>query len=158
METDLLIGKDLFGVTAYKNVNSDQDHIMNGLYMGLKWQCVEFARRWFVIIFGVYFDKIPNAFDIFELPTVTHIQTNTKLSFRSFKKGIPQVGDLLIFKQSEEFPYGHVSVIVRKNSIHGESYLYLSEQNMGDTMWNGYSRIVRLSDVKDQIKGWKSVH
>ena len=40
---------------------------IDGVYMGHKWQCVEFARRWLYLNHGYVFDDIAMAYDIFRL-------------------------------------------------------------------------------------------
>ena len=50
----------------YPTRQSYQSYI-DGVFMGYKWQCVEFARRWLYLNKGYIFEDIPMAYDIFDL-------------------------------------------------------------------------------------------
>ena len=43
---------------------------LDGVFMGYKWQCVEFARRWLYLNYGYIFDDVSMAYDIFRLTEV----------------------------------------------------------------------------------------
>ena len=49
---------------------SDFQSSLNDTFFGFKWQCVELARRYLVLNYGVTFESIPMAFDIFDLKSV----------------------------------------------------------------------------------------
>lgn len=108
---------------------------IDGVYMGHKWQCVEFARRWLYINHGYVFDDIAMAHDIFRLKTVRHIRDNKLLPLRSFRNGSrrhPEPGCLLIYEEGGEFEMtGHVAVITEVT----EDYVRIAEQNVGHRMW-----------------------
>lgn len=47
------------------------------VYSGVKWQCVEYARRYLIMVYGVTFESVDNAFNIWENVTnVTDLATN----------------------------------------------------------------------------------
>lgn len=108
---------------------------IEGIYMGHKWQCVEFARRWLYLNHGYVFDDIAMAHDIFRLKTVRHIADNKLLPLHSFRNGSrrhPVPGCLLIYEEGGEFEMtGHVAVITEVT----EDYVRIAEQNVGDHMW-----------------------
>eukprot|EP00796_Vickermania_ingenoplastis_P010622 gene10622-7382_t len=122
----------------------DSERTNTSMPSGMKWQCVEYARRYWMIrgapepaifpdvdgaadiwnlTYSVLLDrqiqvpllKIPNA----EAHTLQ--QRNPKMEGdgstpASFETGPPQVGDLLIYpRDAAEFPYGHVAVVVGVN-------------------------------------------
>ena len=66
---------------------SDYQHFIDGIYMGYKWQCVEFARRWLYTNRGCVFDDVPMAHDIFRLHHLRRISDDTLLPIRSFRNG-----------------------------------------------------------------------
>jgi glutathionylspermidine amidase/synthetase len=90
-------------------------HFVDGLYMGYKWQCVEFARRWFYVNRGYVFDDVSMAYDIFGLHHVTRVEDDALLPLHSFRNGAlrpPEPGCLLIWANGGEFDVtGHVAVV-----------------------------------------------
>lgn len=125
---------------------------IDGVYMGHKWQCVEFARRWLYLNHGYVFDDIAMAHDIFRLSSVLHIADNRRLPLHSFKNGCkrhPVVGSLLIYEEGGEFEMtGHVAVITEVTN----HYVRLAEQNVGDWRWPGgrnYSREIKATVTED---------
>ncbi|HSG66320.1 MAG TPA: CHAP domain-containing protein, partial [Gammaproteobacteria bacterium] len=116
---------------------------LDGIYMGYKWQCVEFARRWLYLNRGYVFDDIAMAYDIFQLRTVQVVRGDTRLPLRSFRNGSkrrPEAGALLIWDEGGEFETtGHVAVITEATP----SYIRIAEQNFRNVKWpsgQSYSR------------------
>ena len=118
------------------------------VFTGFKWQCVELARRYLLINFGVVFENIPMAFQIFYLKSVTRVKDNEALRIHSFPNGsdvLPVKGSLLIWEPIGEFKHtGHVAVIVDVTDTHVD----VVEQNVDDTIWPAgqtYSRRLRVT-------------
>lgn len=90
-------------------------HFVDGRYMGYKWQCVEFARRWLYANLGYVFDDVSMAYDIFSLHHVTRVADDELLPLHSFRNGAlrpPEPGCLLIWANGGEFDVtGHVAVV-----------------------------------------------
>ena len=132
-----IIGITDQGVIAFSNENSNhQANYYQGIYTGLKYECVEFVRRWLIIVYGITFESVDHAKDIYNLnyfsnkiPIKKCINGSDKISF----------GDLVIWTNQGEFKeHGHVAVIVKiKNN-----QVYIAEQNTTNKSWNGkkYSR------------------
>jgi hypothetical protein len=53
--------------------------LVDGIYMGQKWQCVEFARRWLYLTGGTIFDEVAMAYDIFRLQHLRNVFGGTRL-------------------------------------------------------------------------------
>lgn len=108
---------------------------VNGIYMGYKWQCVEFARRWMYMNCGYIFDYVAMAYDIFELRTVRDLASNSLLPLQAFRNGSkahPVPGSLLIWSEGGEFEdTGHVAVVTEVS----HSYIRIAEQNVGHGKW-----------------------
>lgn len=108
---------------------------IDGVYMGHKWQCVEFARRWLYLNRGYVFDDIAMAYDIFRLRHVRVVAGNRLLPLHSFRNGskrFPVPGSLLIYEEGGAFETtGHVAVITEVT----EDYVRIVEQNVGDRRW-----------------------
>ncbi|WP_415227158.1 bifunctional glutathionylspermidine amidase/synthase [Psychromonas sp.] len=108
---------------------------LDGIYMGYKWQCVEFARRWIYLNHGYIFDDISMAYDIFQLRSVRDVVTNSRLPLQAFANGSkspPQPGSLLIWDQGGEFSEtGHVAIVTEVFA----DKLRVAEQNLDHEIW-----------------------
>jgi glutathionylspermidine amidase/synthetase len=118
-------------------------HYVDGLYMGYKWQCVEFARRWLYLNQGWIFDDVAMAYEIFRLQTIRDVRNGTTLPLRSFQNGSrrhPEPGCLLIWDEGGEFKRtGHVAIVTEV--LPGG--LRIVEQNVSHLPWpegQDYSR------------------
>ncbi|OAT25177.1 bifunctional glutathionylspermidine amidase/synthase [Proteus myxofaciens] len=84
-------------------------------YMGHKWQCVEFARRFLYLHYGTVFTDVGMAYEIFSLRFLRKTIDDDILPFQAFENGCkqsPTVGSLLIWQEGGEFKTtGHVAVI-----------------------------------------------
>ena len=103
---------------------------LDGVYMGYKWQCVEFARRWLYVNCGYVFDDVAMAYDIFSLHHVTRVADAQLLPLYSFRNGSlrpPEPGCLLIWEEGGEFEVtGHVAVVTEVMA----DRLRFAEQNL----------------------------
>lgn len=88
---------------------------INNEYMGYKWQCVEFARRFLYLNYGVVFTDVVMAYEIFSLRFLRHVVDDGILPLRAYQNGSqmkPTAGSLLIWAEGGEFEHtGHVAVI-----------------------------------------------
>jgi len=153
-----VIGQDPFGVKAYATPNVKNDHIENGIYFGIKWECVEYARRWLITVHGLTFPSIPNAIDIWGLSYLIQLRTNHLVPFLSIPVSsdkIPTIGDLLIYGTCPLYPHGHVSVVVLVTPY----YIGIAEQNISDDLWTGScARYIPIRSLKSEpaLIGWKT--
>jgi len=108
---------------------------VDGVFMGYKWQCVEFARRWLYLGKGVIFDDVPMAYDIFRLRSVRVVRDGTRLPLRSFRNGAkrwPEPGCLLVWDEGGEFDItGHVAVVTEVSA----DRVRCVEQNVENRVW-----------------------
>jgi hypothetical protein len=155
-----LLGIDYYGVPAYVNDFIEKHHYVKNIYTGIQWECVEYVRRWYIQVLQLTFSSINNAIDLWDVPYVYHPITKIKFSFYSIKNGSniePNVGDILVFKKNQKYPYGHVAIITR---ITGDN-IYLAEQNVTKKSWNKpYSRKIkrRVDTIIDPfLLGWKTL-
>jgi hypothetical protein len=114
------------GVSNVSGRNTSPD----GYNIGLKWQCVEFVKRYY---FERLNHKMPDAFgnaiDFFD-PNLEDSTLNVKRNLIQLKnpsKSKPQVDDLLIYDSSLTNSYGHVSIV----SFIGEHEIEIIQQNPG---------------------------
>ncbi|EKF26681.1 D-alanyl-glycyl endopeptidase-like protein [Trypanosoma cruzi marinkellei] len=111
---------------------------------GLKWDCMEFARRYWMLRgtpVPATFDSVVGAADIWALNFV-RLMDGSKTPLLKYPNGLPRreggsaprVGDLLIYpRQRDDFPFGHVAVIVGVT----ENSVLVAEQNWDNKMWPG---------------------
>ncbi|WP_318438073.1 bifunctional glutathionylspermidine amidase/synthase [Photobacterium leiognathi] len=103
---------------------------IHGEYMGYKWQCVEFARRFLYINYGLVFTDVGMAYEIFSLRFLRQVVNDKILPFYAFANGsrqAPTAGALLIWQTGGEFQdTGHVAVITQ---IEGNK-VKIAEQNV----------------------------
>jgi glutathionylspermidine amidase/synthetase len=112
-------------------------------YSGMKWQCVEYARRWWVSQFDLYLLNVPRACDIWTRTFVRRLSDNKNVAIKMHDNGTstvkPAVGDFLIWKRTDEQPVGHIAVVSELTDTH----VRIAEQNVdNNVMWGGghYSR------------------
>ncbi|HGF6559330.1 MULTISPECIES: bifunctional glutathionylspermidine amidase/synthase [unclassified Providencia] len=90
---------------------------INNEYMGYKWQCVEFARRFLYLNYGVVFTDVSMAYEIFALRFLRHVVDDGILPLRAYQNGSqmkPTAGSLLIWAEGGEFEHtGHVAIITQ---------------------------------------------
>lgn len=125
---------------------------LDGITMGYKWQCVEFARRWLYINKGYIFDDVPMAYDIFKLRKVRVIADNSFLPLHSFKNGSkrpPEPGCLLIWNEGGEFEMtGHVAIVTEVDP----HFVRVVEQNFDNQAWQKnqtFSREIKAQTTDD---------
>jgi len=126
----------------------------NGLYTGIKYQCVELARRYYLIYYGAIIQQVENAKDLFSVHTLRDFLTGRLffwdgyMNISTSPKPVP--GSLLIWGPCNEFPVtGHVAVVINVT----RNYVYIIEQNYGQ----GRRRLpIRDGVVVSQgLMGWK---
>ena len=164
-----VLGKSPVGITAYSNCNSDcvifEPHHLNEIYTGIKWQCVEYARRWLLREKSVVFGDVDIAADIWSMQQVENPISKLSFEFASIVNGsaeMPQRGDLLIYGKNY-LNTGHVAVVVGVNKK--QQKIQIAEQNYINTKWQDeYAREIsyiqsdkRVWLLDSYLIGWKRV-
>lgn len=115
------------GITVYSNKDQDDTiHEEDGIYYGLKWQCVELARRYLIQKHRITFPSIQNAFDLFSLSSFQSLEGKS-VPIQCIPNGssiLPNIGSLLIWDKTYHVT-GHVAIITH---IYPHS-IQLIEQN-----------------------------
>ncbi len=121
---------------------------LDGIYLGQKWQCVEFARRWMYLNQGLIFDDVGMAYEIFDLTSVRDVARQRRLPLFSFRNGSrrpPEPGCMIVWDASGEFARtGHVGIVVEVT----ETCVRFAEQNLDHQPWpegRTYSREIRAT-------------
>jgi glutathionylspermidine amidase/synthetase len=85
--------------------------------MGMKWQCVEYSRRFLYMRKGCVFESVNDAADMWtqltDVQRVSDKKIFTLIKYPNGSPSKPQNESLLIYKvDGKEMPFGHVAVIV----------------------------------------------
>lgn len=138
------------GVTIYYNggVNNVSGRRMtsDGYNLGLKYQCVEFVKRYYYQHLN---HKMPDTYghakDFF-IPAVKDGRKNTQRNLTQYtnpSKSLPKVNDLLVFKGNTFNKYGHVAIVSK-----------VTDDEIEIIQQNTYSSRQRFDLVKTNQK-WK---
>jgi glutathionylspermidine amidase/synthetase len=164
-----VLGVSPAGIAAYSNCDSDcvifEPNRLNEIYTGIKWQCVEYARRWLLKEKGVVFGDVDIAADIWSLEQVTNPLNQHTQKFQSIVNGadeLPQKGDLIIYGK-DYLGTGHVAVVVVINEE--QQTIRVAEQNYDNVKWNkNYAREIKYTSSDNHywlldgyLIGWKRV-
>ena len=162
-----VLGQTEDGVKAYSNCRPAcvvfEPYHHEGTYTGIKWQCVEYARRWLLREKGVVFGDVDTAADMWQVTSVTQPDGAGERFWTGVLNGAdapPMVGDVLIYGEAFEGT-GHAAVVVRVDDK--AQQLFVAEQNYLNTKWPAdYARSVdyvahkgRYWVLDSHLIGWK---
>lgn len=134
-------------------------HVIEGYNLGLKYQCVEFVKRYY---FEFYHHKMPDTYghakDFFDAAVIDGGQNAKRdlVQYTNPSFSQPQPGDLLVMGPTLSNPYGHVAIIskVQIDSIE------IIQQNPGP--FSDSRKIMELNKTPDdtwriengRVLGW----
>ncbi len=108
----------LNGVPVYFNGNTghvDGKNIApDGYMIGLKWQCVEFVKRYYYMHFHhVMPDATGDAKDFFDtrLPDASYNEARALVQYRNPSLKKPALDDIIVFEGHPGNKYGHIAII-----------------------------------------------
>lgn len=152
-------------VTSHAN-NPKDDNLH---YIGLINQCVEYARRWWMINKNITFGSIDSAHEIIYLTEGKNIRNKKNFPLARSINGTatraPRVGDLVVYYPDRNNPlwrHGHVAVVVAVDLEKGT--VALAEENYDNKKWqkpNAYARLISLFNVNGHytlIDVWPNSH
>lgn len=138
--------------TGEISIYAGDPNSIDWIYVGLIYQCVEYARKWWMLNKGIAFDGVDTADKIFNLKSAKNIRSNEAVflerSLNVESTRPPMRGDLIVYAQDMSKPIlvkGHVAVVVDVALKRGE--VFVAEQNYLNAAWeepNTYSRKLRL--------------
>lgn len=123
----------LNGVYVYYNGGVNQTsgrNVVNGYNIGMKYQCVEFIKRYY---YEYYHYEMPDSYGhakSFFDKKLSNGEMNVSRGLIQYKNGegvLPQIGDIVVFDGFLFNPYGHVAIISTVSSDEVE----LIQQNYG---------------------------
>ena len=153
-DKDVILGKT-FGVYAYKNKNKNNPREKNfakNVYTGLKWECVEFVRRFLIVKKNISFNDTDYAYQLWYNFNKNMFFSNEnkfmviKVPLSGFMYNSFKTGDILVWDSSNDsgIPYGHMAIVVSRVS---NTHYKIAEQNWDNELeWEGedYSRIINI--------------
>lgn len=125
----------LDGVIVHHNGgmgNVSSRNVVDGYNVGLRYQCVEFVKRYYLEHYG---HRMPNSYghakDFFDTVVADGALNTARglLQFRNNSASKPQPGDLLVLDGWKGNPYGHVAIVSKVED--GE--VEIVQQNCGTT-------------------------
>ncbi len=141
---------DRFTNVSGRNVTAD------GYNLGLKYQCVEFVKRYYYEVFD---HKMPNSYghakDLFDdsLGDVGYNRERALTQFRNVRSYPPKANDILIYGAYPGNPFGHVAIISKVEN----DYIEIVQQNIGSTTRKKI-KLVKFMDyytiADHNILGW----
>lgn len=143
-----VLGKTADGIPAYSNCQSQcvvfDPNRLDGTYTGIKWQCVEYTRRWLVQNRGMTFGDVDVAADMWALNSLKRLSDEGAVPLKSYENGAkqgPQRGDLLVYGR-EYLGTGHAAIVLFVDRKKGK--IYVAEQNYKNQKWPGsYARTIQ---------------
>ena len=153
-----VLGEAPRGTKAYSNCQSAcvifKPNQWNGTYTGIRWQCVEYARRWLLMNTGAVFGDVDIAADIWDkIDHLTEVKTKKSIPLETHLNGsarAPAVGDLLIYAKAFNGT-GHVAVVTGLELEQGT--VEVGEQNFNNEPWaDHYARTIKL--IKNEERYW----
>jgi hypothetical protein len=109
-------------------------------YIGVTYQCVEYARKWWMKNQGITFGSIDSAHEILYLTEGADIRTKATFPLARSVNGTaqraPQRGDLVVYYPDRDIPewrHGHVAVVVDVDEEQG--VVSVAEENYDNDPW-----------------------
>lgn len=112
------------------NNTSGRNVAPGGYNIGLKWQCVEFVKRYYYEHLN---HKMPNSYghakDFFNLKLADGVLNKDRnlVQFKNGSASKPKLNDLVIFAGNSFNPYGHVAIISKVDA----NEIEIVQQNVG---------------------------
>lgn len=165
----VVLGMTADGVKSYSNCQAQcvvfDPNQIEGTYTGIKWQCVEFARRWLIQNRGMTFGDVDVAADIWALNALTRLSDQSPVPLKTYENGAtqrPRRGDLLIYAR-EYLGTGHAAIVLSVDWRRG--LVRVAEQNYKNIKWRGhYARTIQFIGKDGRywlldayLLGWKRV-
>jgi hypothetical protein len=128
-------------------------------YIGITYQCVAYARQWWMKNLTLSFGDVDNAYHIFYLTEGINPRTGDRIplgrSVNGSARRPPQRGDLVIYAADRSDPdwrSGHVAVVVAVDRERG--LVALAEENYDNRPWQNpqaFARQIQLFEINGRF-------
>jgi hypothetical protein len=153
-----LLGTTRNGVPAYATNHSLPQDVNRvewkgrTIVTGLQWECVEFVRRYLLMTRGLLFKDVKQADEIWGLLTFINVDTMIEVPCMHYNIGTinPRRGDVLVWSTSEQYPFGHVAVILH-DTDDKLGTVEIAEQQCGAWVAPHYSRRLSLGTTPNLL-------
>jgi hypothetical protein len=152
-----LLGTTREGISAYATNGLPQDVNRvewkgQSIVTGLQWECVEFVRRYVLMTKGLLFKNVKQADEIWGLLTFMDVDTKADVPCMHYNVGTinPRRGDVLVWSVSEQYPFGHVAVILH-DTEDKLGMVEIAEQNWDAWVAPHYSRRISLGTIPNLL-------
>ena len=154
----LFLGVTQDGVEAFSNCSSEcvvfDPHRYQGTYTGIKWQCVEYARRWLLVTRGVVYGSVDYAYEIWDkISELSSPKGEKKISLQNINNGEIRnlkKGDLIIWSKDYKNT-GHIAVVLEYDQKKME--IKVAEENYLNKVWpEDYARKIKIKKIKTGLK------
>jgi len=129
-------------VQAYSNSGNktNTSNYYNNIYTGIKWECVEYVRRYLIINHNITFSNVDSASQI---PEATFMTLHGEIIIPKMNNNLV-IGSIIIFQKDYEYdsPDGHVAIISSVLS----TGITIVEQNYND---NIFPRFISYNNLKN---------
>ena len=134
------------GVPSFKYYNDndkrDRYNYIYNIKTGIKWECIEFIRRYFMIKYRLTFELVDNVYDMVNLKYFINIDTLKPFFLNFYPRNsnfTPKVDDLVLFYYKNT---GHIAIISNTSNI-----IEICEQNWNKN-WESskYSRKIKINN------------
>ena len=154
---DVFDGVDIYDNGAITNTYG-RNVTQNGYNLGLKWQCVEFVKRYYYEKFDHRMpDSYGHAKEFFDVKIGTG--WNNTRGLQQFVNGSslrPRPKSIIVFDGSESNPYGHIAIIAAV----ADDFITVAQQN-----WGKHTRMIlplkKIDNlyyvVNEDVLGWLSL-
>lgn len=164
-----VLGTTADGTQSYSNCQAQcvvfDPNRLDGTYTGIKWQCVEFTRRWLLRNRGLSFGDVDVAADMWALSSLTRPSDQVSVPLKTHENGSaqpPRRGDLLIYGR-EYLGTGHAAIVLSVDYRKG--IVRVAEQNFKNQKWPGhFARSIQFISKNGRywlldayLLGWKQV-
>ncbi len=140
------------GKVAVYQENPRQENLR---YIGVTYQCVEYARKWWMKNKGITFGSVDSANEIIYLAAGADLHSNNTVplarSINGTARRPPRRGDLVVYypdRDDPEWRHGHVAVVVATDLKSG--VVALAEENYDNKPWRkprAFARQIRLFKI-----------
>lgn len=153
---------ELNGVGIYYNGGVNQSHGRNltasGYNLGIKYQCIEFVKRYYYERFGHQMpDSYGHAKTFFDqtLPDGALNKQRALLQYHNGSNTMPAPDDIIVYAPSLFNPYGHVAIVAQVNPY----AVVIAQQNAGPVYSSREAIPLSLQDNRyrlgsGRVLGW----